>query len=98
MLWRHGDVLVATVEQIPAGAEQQKTAVLVLGEVTGHSHRVEEPQKARVWKYRAQLFLEVKSETRIVHEEHKPIVLPVGCYRIWQQREYTPERIVRVRD
>jgi hypothetical protein len=24
--------------------------------------------------------------------------LPVGVYRVWQQREYTPERIVRVRD
>jgi hypothetical protein len=98
MLWRHGDVLIATVEQIPDGAEQQKTSILVLGEVTGHSHRVEDAQKARVWKYGAQLFLEVTSETRIVHEEHKPIVLVPGSYRIWQQREYTPERIVRVRD
>jgi hypothetical protein len=98
MLWRHGDVLIATVEQIPSGAEQQKTNVLVLGEVTGHSHRVEDAQKARVWRYGGQLFLEVKIETCIVHEEHKPIVLAPGSYRIWQQREYTPERIVRVRD
>src|SRR5436305_7774044 len=98
MLWRHGDVLIAAIEQIPSGAEQQQTTVLAWGEVTGHSHRVEDAHKARVWKYGTQLFLEVKQETRIVHQEHNPIVLPPGTYRIWQQREYTPERIVRVRD
>src|SRR5689334_10331917 len=98
MLWRHGDVLIASVEQIPTGAEQQPTTVLALGEVTGHSHRVEDTQKAHVWRYGAQLFLQVESETRIVHEEHKPISLPPGSYRVWQQREYTPERIIRVRD
>ncbi len=98
MLWRHGDVLIASVEQIPSKAEQVHTTVLAFGEVTGHSHRTEDAQKAQLWKYGAQMFLEVKSETRIVHQEHKPLTLPPGLYRVWQQREYTPERIVRVRD
>lgn len=98
MLWRHGDVLLATVEQIPARAERQPTLVLAQGEVTGHSHRVEDARKAQVWKYGAQVFLEVQHETRIVHQEHKPLVLPPGLYRVWQQREYTPESILRVRD
>ncbi len=98
MLWRHGDVLIATVEQIPARAERQPTLVLAQGEVTGHSHRVEDARKAQIWKYGAQVFLEVQNETRIVHQEHKPLILPPGLYRVWQQREYTPESIVRVRD
>ncbi len=93
-----GDVLIATVEQIPARAERQPTLVLAQGEVTGHSHRVEDARKAQIWKYGAQVFLEVQNETRIVHQEHKPLILPPGLYRVWQQREYTPESIVRVRD
>lgn len=98
MLWRHGDVLIATIEEIPVWAEQVPTTVLALGEVTGHSHRLEDAQKAHVWKHGTEVFLEVVSATRIMHEEHKPIDLPPGCYRVWQQREYTPERIRRVRD
>lgn len=98
MLFRHGDVLIASIEQIPPGAEQQPTRILALGEVTGHSHCIEDTHKARIWRYGTQLFLEVKSETRVVHEEHKPITLPPGAYRVWQQREYSPQRIVRVRD
>ena len=27
---------------------------------------------------------------RIIHQEHAPILLPRGTYRVWQQREYTP--------
>jgi hypothetical protein len=98
MLWQHGATLIATIEQIPPGAEQLHTTILASGELTGHSHRTEDAQKAQVWQYGAQLFLEVKSATRIMHEEHKPLTLPPGLYRVWQQREYTPERFVRVHD
>ena len=30
--------------------------------------------------------------------EHDPIEIPQGIYEIWRQREYTPERIITVRD
>jgi hypothetical protein len=33
-----------------------------------------------------------------VHEEHRPIELPIGVYRVWQQREYTPTAIRTVLD
>jgi hypothetical protein len=34
----------------------------------------------------------------VIHEEHQPITLEPGIYRVWQQREYTPEAIRRVVD
>jgi hypothetical protein len=34
----------------------------------------------------------------VVHEEHRPITLTSGYYRVWRQREYSPEEIRVVRD
>lgn len=99
MLWRHGDVLVATAQSIPAGAIFQTHTVLAKGEITGHSHRVAEREAAELWQLGGQLFLNVVAEqATLVHEEHKPITLPRGIYRVWMQREYTPTEIRRVYD
>ncbi len=40
----------------------------------------------------------IADEARIIHQEHQPITLPRGDYRVWQQREYTPEKIRRITD
>ena len=97
-MWRHGDVLIAATDAIPQGARAQSRAVLAYGEVTGHSHRIEHPEKVQVWELNSSLFLEIFATTRVIHEEHSPITLPPGNYRIWQQREYTPEAIQFIRD
>jgi hypothetical protein len=73
--------------------------VLAYGEVTGHSHRVQEPRAAEMWEHGGSLFLRVVADqATIVHEEHKPIVLARGVYRVWMQREYTPQAIRRIVD
>lgn len=98
-MWRHGDVMIAKVEKLPEGAKPKHGNVLVRGEVTGHSHRIQDVGSAELYEADGQLFLHVgEAGARLVHEEHKPIALPAGYYRIWQQREYTPEAIRRVRD
>src|SRR5215470_9950940 len=98
MLWRHGDVLIETVEAIPDGARPRSGAILAQGEATGHAHRVEAPERAELWEDGEQLYLKIIEQTRIVHEEHRPIELPPGSYRVWQQREYTPRAIRTIRD
>jgi hypothetical protein len=68
--------------------------VLAYGEVTGHAHRVETPDHAELWRVGGDinmLYLRVLAPTRIVHEEHRPIPLEPGVYRVWQQREYVPQ-------
>jgi hypothetical protein len=72
--------------------------VLAYGEVTGHSHRIEDPATAEVFELNGQLYLKVSDPARLIHEEHKPITLPPGAYRVWMQREYTPGAIRMVRD
>jgi hypothetical protein len=93
MLWRQGDVFIETADFIPANAIRQPDVVLADGEVTGHRHRVEDAAAAALFRHSGQMYLEVISpEAAIVHEEHGPIKLPRGTYRVWRQREYVPAR------
>lgn len=89
-LWRHGDVLIQAVAELPESAVRRNGSVLAYGEVTGHSHHVEAPECAELWWAQNSLYLRVLEPTRIVHEEHQPIPLQPGIYRVWQQREYIP--------
>ena len=102
MLWRQGDVLIETVSALPASARRRDgTPILVMGEVTGHAHRVDDAETAEIaeiWEYGGGLYPFALLETRIVHDEHQPITLPPGVYQIWRQREYTPQDIRVIRD
>lgn len=99
MVWRHGDILIASVDAIPAGAQAKPTSVLAWGEITGHSHRVADADTAEIYEVGGQAYLRVTAPmARVVHQEHKPITLPRGDYRFWYQREYTPQAIRRIVD
>ena len=99
MLYRHGDVLIASVPSLPAQANKRSGTILARGEITGHSHRVQEVGAAQLYEFKLETYLEVSANiATLVHEEHKPIELPKGIYRVWMQREYTPAAIVQVRD
>lgn len=55
-MWRHGDVLIAMIDEIPKGAYERNSMTLVRGEMTGHSHRIADPKTATVWEYGGQIF------------------------------------------
>jgi hypothetical protein len=103
-MWRQGDVLIRRVEAIPERMRRSPLphGVLVRGELTGHSHRLENPKSAMLFSGTqsiGELYLDVPAGgTRIVHEEHGPIELPAGLYRAWRQREYSPKAIRIVHD
>ncbi len=93
MLWRQGDVFIESTPLIPVGAVQQQHLVLAEGEITGHSHRVSDPDTAVLYESRGQLFLQVIAErAAVIHEEHGTVTLGRGKYRVWRQREYDPSR------
>ncbi len=98
-LYRHGDVLIGSVETVPADVTPRKNLVLAYGEVTGHSHRIADPSTAEAFERHGDIYLRVIAPVaHVIHEEHNTIELPQGIYRVWQQREYTPERIRPVYD
>jgi hypothetical protein len=98
-MWRHGDVLIEQVQSIPSGARSLPHCILAEGELTGHSHRVEGSGVAELFEVGNERYLRVLVESAsVVHQEHRTITLPWGIYRVWGQREYTPQAIVPVRD
>jgi len=99
MQFRHGDVMIARVKSLPAEKRKSKGLILAHGEITGHCHQIKEKKNAVLYETPTDLFLEVVAdEATIVHEEHAPITISKGCYRVWRQREYSPEEIRVIRD
>jgi hypothetical protein len=98
-MWRQGDVLISTVDAIPRGAAKRPNCVLAEGEMTGHSHRIDQPGVAELLEHQGRLYLRVLAkEAKVVHQEHGPITLAQGLYAVWQQREYEREAVRRVGD
>ncbi|WP_165220098.1 hypothetical protein [Aquisphaera insulae] len=98
-MWRHGDVFIARVESVPVDAIRKHHLTLAEGEVTGHSHRIAEAGAAELLERDGMLYLRVLADrATLIHQEHRAIELPRGEYRVWQQREYTPQAIRTVMD
>lgn len=102
-LFRHGDVLLQAIAAPDTALYRQPHTTLAYGEVTGHSHRIAEAGAAALFwptpHAGEQQFLQVTApQATLVHEEHGPIRLPAGWYRVWQQREYVPGSVRRVLD
>lgn len=97
---RQGDVALIAVNEVPAGAETllrdaRSRVVLAYGESTGHAHALHE---SGVTLYRAansDVFLQVAQPATLRHEEHEPIKVPPGIYRVVRQREYSPATVTR---
>jgi hypothetical protein len=91
---QQGDVLLQEISSIPSGAKQmpaENRLILARGEKTGHSHVINSNQ-ARLWTLTrdgaTELYLEVKAPVTIVHDEHKPLPIPKGIYRVGRVKEY----------
>jgi predicted nuclease of restriction endonuclease-like (RecB) superfamily len=84
---------------LPGDAKRLPHCTLAKGELTGHAHRIQEPNAAVLYERGDQRYLEVIAKrAALIHQEHAPISLARGVYRVWIQREYTPEAIRRVVD
>ena len=101
---RQGDILLVKVNNEQGFFESTKEIepqngklILALGEATGHSHYVPSSDGA-MFEFDQEVYLRVNTPTELRHQEHDTIQLPIGIYKKIQQREYTPERIVNVRD
>ncbi|AEV83540.1 hypothetical protein ACWT_2901 [Actinoplanes sp. SE50] len=97
-MYRQGDVLIVPVPPagVPACApvprDPRGRMVLARGEATGHAHVVGGPGVRLVADLDdpERMFVEVPAHGRVSHEEHGPIALPSGVYRVIRQREYVP--------
>jgi len=99
--YRQGDVLLIPVNDVPDGSVQESTqdsrVVLAFGEVTGHAHAIDS-MLAKTFQHGDQRFLVVTDGAVLRHQEHSPLNLAPGAYRVQLQREYEPAGLRRVTD
>lgn len=101
-MYRQGDVLLITVEDVPADAKKlprNKRGVVVLaeGEVTGHAHRIPHRTASLYRSESDARFLRVMGPAPVAlqHEEHTAIEIPPGNYQVVIHHEYSPGELVR---
>ena len=90
-MFRQGDILFMRVKEIPQGIAIADDKIIAHGEATGHTHRFEDTEGETVQVYGGETdkFVVIDSAQAILHHnEHKPITLPKGTYKVIKQREY----------
>jgi len=96
--YRHGDVVIIP-GNIPENAKSDSNTKVVLayGEVTGHSHRID--NGALLFKFNNKTYLRVTEPFAVLkHEEHKALKIPQGEYEIKIQQDYEPDGWKKVVD
>lgn len=97
-IYRHGDLLIRQINDLPNDAKKQDNLILAEGEVTGHHHRL---SGVTVYADEQGLkFFVVDKPTDLTHEEHKTIVIEPAKYEVIIEREFDPfaDEIRKVRD
>jgi hypothetical protein len=89
-----GDVFLTRFSRIPKKAEKinfnyEKGYVLAEGEATGHAHRIMD-KEAELFQCENILFLKTKKIIELKHEEHKPIKIGRGIWKVGIVKEYDP--------
>lgn len=96
--YRQGDVLIERVAKLPKGAKLKERdrgrVVLAYGEVTGHAHAIAD-SAALLYDFGEEMYLEADGTVTLRHEEHHPVEIPGGVFRVTRQREYSPAAAVR---
>jgi len=92
--------MLELISQMPEGPKRKLPhSTLAHGEITGHSHAIREKNQVSLYDFGDYMCLEVRSETvSLVHEEHDTIELPNGLYKVWRQREYSPQEVRIIQD
>jgi hypothetical protein len=89
-MWKHGEVFITAIDTIPGDAIRRPGYVLVEGEATGHSHRIDRAGAAERLERGEALYLRVLAESASVfHRENRPISLPRGLYCVRKQGAYS---------
>lgn len=95
----HGDVIISKIDMTSEFGEWPivKDHCLAYGEATGHAHKLFDGEfELREDPKTKTRHLRVVKECFLRHQEHNPVAIPPGEYRIGIQREYDPfEKLAR---
>lgn len=110
---RQGDILLVPASA-PANYRHMRVDEVVVGygEATGHTHVIGNavwlvaPETTGEHLHRfamgkmleVPVFVEVAEDATLRHQEHAPLTVPAGTWRVIRQREYSPAAIRSVID
>lgn len=91
-LFGHGDINVETYNKEIKGEKITHNGKFTLaeGETTGHKHVITVPSVDDMDVIKSAdggIFLVLRKEGVVTHEEHAPITIPTGTYRVDRERE-----------
>ena len=86
--YRQGDLLFTGRSNIPVGATRSSDGLIQRNESSGNAHDLVD---GVVYERGGNTYLKTGTAARVVHEEHRPLELPVGFYLVIRQREYWGE-------
>lgn len=84
---QQGDVLLFSGARIPKGATPVGHMRLAEGEVTGHCHEAV-GEGVELVEHDGTLYLSAPQGATVTHQEHQPVTLGPGTYRVGRVREY----------
>lgn len=90
MYYQQGDVLLFAEDINLDSMVKVKSNILAEGEATGHAHRLETDSEFDLMENpkTKERHLKLVKPTKLYHEEHKPIEIPPGTYRIGIVKEF----------
>jgi len=93
-IYRQGDILFKKIDTLPKSLTEKLDNVVAEGEVTGHAHLLMNGALFELINSE-DLFIQAGENTKLIHNEHLPIKLEQGNYRVIRQREFLEEGIVQ---
>ncbi len=89
--YRQGDILFEKVDSFNENGQQLDTKTVAKGEKTGHHHSFREQDQVLLYGTQEPEMVVVESEVaQITHQEHKPIELEKGIYKVTREQGYNP--------
>lgn len=102
---QQGDVLIFAIDTLPTGLKKVEPKggrfILAEGEATGHAHAISNVEDVEMFAdEQGNIFVTVKSEVALSHEEHNTQKIGKGTYKVRQVVEVDPftEAVRKVQD
>lgn len=92
MYYRQGDILFEKIDNFEQIGQPLDTKTVARGEKTGHHHSFREQDQILLYGQpdSPELLVIESQVAQITHQEHKPIELERGIYRIHREQGYNP--------
>ncbi len=87
-----GDVFFTRAKKLPEGLKpvgrKARGYVIAEGEATGHAHVIEDD--IELYEKDGVLYLNASKQVQVIHEEHLPVTLSTGLWKVGIVREFDP--------